>query len=133
MEPLIERLRWRQCSKYNWVPLGRDVCNVNHTLCDMNYVRNNFAQKYPDCTTQLSGAYNAQHQNSSSTLNEGEVDKFSKMMSDWWDPVKGSAVGLHSMNDLRVPLVRDGMVNTLRTDPKESKASPFLSLVNCPV
>jgi len=70
-------------------------------------------------TTQ--GAYNAQHQNSSSTLNEGEVDKFSKMMSDWWDPVKGSAVGLHSMNDLRVPLVRDGMVNTLRTDPKESK------------
>jgi len=57
----------------------------------------------------------SQASTSHSTLNEHEVDKFSKMMSEWWDPVKGSAVGLHSMNDLRVPLVRDGLIQTLRT------------------
>jgi len=38
------------------------------------------------------------------------------MMNDWWDPVKGSAVGLHSMNDLRVPLVRDGLIQTRRVN-----------------
>merc|ERR1719295_55324 len=36
-------------------------------------------------------------------------------MKDWWDPVNGSAVGLHSMNDLRVPLIRDGLAQTRRT------------------
>merc|ERR1719312_45276 len=35
-------------------------------------------------------------------------------MKDWWDPVNGSAVGLHSMNDLRVPLIRDGLAQTRR-------------------
>ena len=48
------------------------------------------------------------------TLDEKEVDKFSRMMKDWWDPVNGSAVGLHSMNDLRVPLIRDGLAQTRR-------------------
>ena len=46
-----------------------------------------------------------------STLNQAEVDKFKEMSSDWWNP-NGVCKPLHSMNRLRVPLVRDGLVNT---------------------
>ena len=46
-----------------------------------------------------------------STLNQEEVDKFRRMAHDWWDP-KGPAQGLLSMNQLRVPLIKDGLVNS---------------------
>jgi len=47
----------------------------------------------------------------SSTLNQDEVDKFTIMSRDWWNP-HGVCKPLHSMNRLRVPLVRDGLVNS---------------------
>merc|ERR1719295_1040916 len=48
-------------------------------------------------------------------------------MKDWWDPVNGSAVGLHSMNDLRVPLIRDGLAQTRlgRTDDGQAGPEPL--------
>ena len=49
--------------------------------------------------------------NMSSTVNQAEVDKFSAMSSDWWNP-RGVCKPLHSMNRLRVPLVRDGLMET---------------------
>ena len=48
---------------------------------------------------------------SSSTINQAELDKFSLMSQDWWNP-HGVCKPLHSLNRLRVPLVRDGLVNT---------------------
>jgi len=47
----------------------------------------------------------------SSTVNAKEVDKFKQMSSDWWNP-NGVCKPLHSMNRLRVPLVRDGLIET---------------------
>jgi len=55
------------------------------------------------------------------TLNEEEVNKFQNMTNQWWDP-NGPAKGLHSMNDLRVPLVRDGLIHTHRVDPGATAA-----------
>ena len=46
-----------------------------------------------------------------STLNQEEHDKFRKMAHDWWDP-KGPAQGLLSMNQLRVPLIKDGLISS---------------------
>ena len=46
-----------------------------------------------------------------STLNQEEHDKFKKMAHDWWDP-KGPAQGLLSMNQLRVPLIKDGLISS---------------------
>ena len=46
-----------------------------------------------------------------STLNKEEHDKFRKMAHDWWDP-KGPAGGLLSMNQLRVPLIKDGLISS---------------------
>jgi len=48
---------------------------------------------------------------SSSTYNQGEVDKFSAMSSDWWNP-HGVCKPLHSMNRLRIPLIRDGLISS---------------------
>ena len=39
------------------------------------------------------------------------------MSSDWWNP-NGVCKPLHSMNRLRVPLVRDGMIETGLTQPE---------------
>ena len=48
------------------------------------------------------------------SFNQEEVDKFRRMAKsgDWWDP-KGPAQGLISMNKLRVPLIRDGLINSM--------------------
>jgi len=51
-----------------------------------------------------------------STLNSQEVDKFRAMASDWWNP-DGVCKPLHSMNRLRIPLIRDGLINTNMTNP----------------
>jgi len=53
----------------------------------------------------------------SSTVNQSEVEKFKQMSSDWWNP-NGVCKPLHSMNRLRVPLVRDGMIETGVTQPE---------------
>ena len=45
----------------------------------------------------------------SSTLDEDEVRKFSKIADSWWDE-NGEFVALQRMNDLRVPLIRDGLM-----------------------
>jgi 2-polyprenyl-6-hydroxyphenyl methylase/3-demethylubiquinone-9 3-methyltransferase len=40
------------------------------------------------------------------TVNEGEIQKFSAMAHDWWNP-KGKFAPLHRMNEVRVASVRD--------------------------
>ena len=72
----------------------------------------------------------------SSTINQSELDKFSKMSSDWWNP-NGVCKPLHSMNRLRVPLVRDGLIETglvnvdqIKTD-KPLKGLRYVTQVTC--
>ncbi|XP_055066426.2 ubiquinone biosynthesis O-methyltransferase, mitochondrial [Misgurnus anguillicaudatus] len=47
---------------------------------------------------------------SHSTLDPAEVRKFQAMASKWWD-LQGEFAALHSMNDLRVPFVRDNLLS----------------------
>ncbi|XP_028836438.1 ubiquinone biosynthesis O-methyltransferase, mitochondrial isoform X2 [Denticeps clupeoides] len=47
---------------------------------------------------------------SHSTLDPGEMKKFQSLASQWWD-LQGAFAALHSMNDLRVPFVRDNLLN----------------------
>jgi len=46
-----------------------------------------------------------------STLNQEEVEKFRSTASEWWN-TNGPAKGLHSMNSIRVPFVREGLEKT---------------------
>ncbi|XP_078617548.1 ubiquinone biosynthesis O-methyltransferase-like [Branchiostoma floridae x Branchiostoma japonicum] len=43
------------------------------------------------------------------SINPEEVKKFNALASKWWD-TKGELKGLHSMNRLRVPMIRDTLV-----------------------
>ncbi|TRY62804.1 hypothetical protein TCAL_07962 [Tigriopus californicus] len=47
----------------------------------------------------------------STSFNADEVDKFRAMAQSWWDP-QGPCQPLHSMNTLRVSLVRQGLLQT---------------------
>lgn len=49
--------------------------------------------------------------NGRTTYNEEEVAKFRSMADSWWDPY-GDCKPLHSLNKLRVALVREGIVNS---------------------
>ncbi|XP_052861306.1 ubiquinone biosynthesis O-methyltransferase, mitochondrial-like [Anopheles cruzii] len=46
-----------------------------------------------------------------SNVDQQEVENLSKQSSEWWDPC-GPIRGLHAMNALRVPLIRDGLIAT---------------------
>ncbi|XP_050067437.1 ubiquinone biosynthesis O-methyltransferase, mitochondrial-like [Anopheles maculipalpis] len=46
-----------------------------------------------------------------SNVDQREVDNLSKQSTEWWDP-QGPIRGLHAMNALRVPLIRDGLITT---------------------
>ncbi|XP_023335498.1 uncharacterized protein LOC111706791 isoform X2 [Eurytemora carolleeae] len=50
-----------------------------------------------------------------STMNQEEVDKFSSMAEDWWNP-DGVCKPLHSMNRLRIPFIRDRLVGEITSD-----------------
>ena len=48
--------------------------------------------------------------NPESSINQEEVDKFQKIAQQWWSE-SGEFAALHSMNKLRVPLIRDGLLS----------------------
>jgi 2-polyprenyl-6-hydroxyphenyl methylase/3-demethylubiquinone-9 3-methyltransferase len=43
---------------------------------------------------------------SASTVDPGEVARFSKLSEQWWDP-KGKMAPLHKINPLRLTYIRD--------------------------
>ncbi|XP_072035424.1 ubiquinone biosynthesis O-methyltransferase-like [Amphiura filiformis] len=45
-----------------------------------------------------------------STIDEEEIDKFRALSERWWDEI-GEFQALHTLNDLRVPLIRDATLN----------------------
>uniref|UniRef100_A0A182QPY8 Ubiquinone biosynthesis O-methyltransferase, mitochondrial n=1 Tax=Anopheles farauti TaxID=69004 RepID=A0A182QPY8_9DIPT len=46
-----------------------------------------------------------------SNVDQREVENLSKQSTEWWDP-HGPIRGLHAMNALRIPLIRDGLIAT---------------------
>ncbi|KAM7382477.1 hypothetical protein PAMP_002204 [Pampus punctatissimus] len=50
---------------------------------------------------------------SQTTLDPDEVKKFQSLASKWWDE-QGEFGALHAMNDLRVPFIRDNLLNVHR-------------------
>ncbi|XP_029306539.1 ubiquinone biosynthesis O-methyltransferase, mitochondrial [Cottoperca gobio] len=50
---------------------------------------------------------------SQTTVDPDEVRRFQSLASKWWDE-RGEFAALHAMNDLRVPFVRDNLLNVQR-------------------
>ncbi len=53
----------------------------------------------------------------SNTINKKEIEKFSKIADEWWDP-NGKFKPLHKFNPIRIAYIRDNIVKTLKLNNK---------------
>ena len=54
----------------------------------------------------------------SSTVDEAEVERFSALAADWWDP-RGKMAPLHKFNPVRLGYIRDRAADQFGRDPKQ--------------
>ncbi|CAH2982520.1 unnamed protein product [Chilo suppressalis] len=67
--------------------------------------------------------------NENTTVKDEEIKKFSIQNEDWWS-LNGPSKALHSMNEVRIPLVRDGLVQfpAEKRNPKPLKDKKILDV-----
>lgn len=71
--------------------------------------RSLWLQRSARAAMQQTGIRSASH----TTIDPGEVKRFQLLANKWWDE-EGDFAALHAMNDLRVPFVRDNLLNVQR-------------------
>ncbi|HEY0223140.1 MAG TPA: bifunctional 2-polyprenyl-6-hydroxyphenol methylase/3-demethylubiquinol 3-O-methyltransferase UbiG [Pseudolabrys sp.] len=54
----------------------------------------------------------------SSSIDTAEVERFSRMAADWWDP-RGPMAPLHKLNPVRLGYIRDNATARFERDPKK--------------
>ena len=54
----------------------------------------------------------------SSTINKKEIEKFSKIAKEWWDP-SGKFKPLHKFNPIRISYIKDNIVESLGSKNKD--------------
>jgi len=64
-----------------------------------------------------------------STVDEGEIERFSRIAEEWWDP-KGKFAPLHRLNPLRLGYIRDRAASHWRRDPLSGSPLEGLSLLD---
>ena len=52
------------------------------------------------------------------TINKKEIEKFSKIAEEWWDPY-GKFKPLHKFNPIRISYIRDNIIKTLKLKNKK--------------
>ena len=53
-----------------------------------------------------------------STVNKKEIEKFSKMAAEWWDP-EGKFKPLHKFNPIRIKYIKDNIIYSFKLKSKE--------------
>src|SRR5260370_27865171 len=64
-----------------------------------------------------------------STVDEGEIERFSRIAEEWWDP-NGKFAPLHRLNPLRLGYVRDRAAGHCQRDPLSGSPLQGLSLLD---
>ena len=54
-----------------------------------------------------------------STVNQKEIEKFSKMADEWWDP-NGKFKPLHRFNPIRIKYIKENIINNFKIEANES-------------
>ncbi len=73
---------------------------------------------------------NARNQNTRSTIDQADVDRFSAMADEWWDPV-GKFRPLHKFNPVRLTYIKQKVCENFNLDdrnPKPFKGLRFLDI-----
>ena len=52
-----------------------------------------------------------------SSVNKKEIEKFSKMASEWWDP-KGKFKPLHKFNPIRIKYIKESIIENFKLKNK---------------
>ena len=53
------------------------------------------------------------------SVNKKEIDKFSKMANEWWDP-EGKFKPLHKFNPTRIKYIKENIINNFKLNNKFS-------------
>lgn len=64
-----------------------------------------------------------------STVDEGEIERFSRIAEEWWDP-KGKFAPLHRLNPVRLGYIRDRAAGHWQRDPLSGSPLQGLSLLD---
>jgi len=56
-----------------------------------------------------------------SSINKKEIEKFSKMATEWWDP-KGKFKPLHKFNPIRIKYIKENIINDFKLKNNSSPA-----------
>src|SRR5258707_4016584 len=64
-----------------------------------------------------------------STVDEAEIERFSRIAEEWWDP-KGKFAPLHRLNPVRLGYIRDRAANHWNREPLAGSALQGLSLLD---
>ena len=54
-----------------------------------------------------------------STINKKEIDKFSKIADEWWDP-EGKFKPLHKFNPIRIKYIKENIIQTFKIKSKKN-------------
>ena len=54
-----------------------------------------------------------------STVNQKEIEKFSKMADEWWDP-NGKFKPLHRFNPIRIKYIKENIINTFKIETNDN-------------
>src|SRR5882762_1374474 len=69
------------------------------------------------------------HIPSGSTVDSAEIERFSRIAEEWWDP-KGKFAPLHRLNPLRLGYIRDRAAAHWQRDPLSAAPLQGLSLLD---
>ncbi len=56
------------------------------------------------------------------TINKKEIEKFSKIAEEWWDP-EGKFKPLHKFNPIRISYIKDNIINTFKLKKNDKPLS----------
>ena len=54
------------------------------------------------------------------TIDKKEIEKFSQMASDWWNP-NGKFKPLHLFNPVRIKFIKEKLISHFKINPNEEK------------
>ena len=63
------------------------------------------------------------------TINKTEVDKFSKLANEWWNPY-GKFKPLHLFNPVRIKFIKEKLISYLKLDPNSKEPLKKISLLD---
>ena len=63
------------------------------------------------------------------TINKKEIEKFSKLASEWWNP-KGKFAPLHKFNPLRIEFIKEKLISHFRLNPENKEPLKNINILD---